>query len=194
VKVKGERVPVPAPPTSAPPLAQRRRPAEAASKPRTAPSVSGHPETLSVLLEDIGRRRIGVPSGGEAPLNWDELPTVRAPLGRLFGARSGDKGGNANIGVWARDDEAYDWLSWYLTESRLRALMPEETRGLDVQRFELPNLRALNFVIVGLLGRGVAASTRTDPQAKGLGEYLRAKHVDLPESLLAARASEGDRP
>ena len=68
-----------------------------------------------MLLEDIGRRRIGAePSEGEA-LHWDELPTVRAPLGRVFGARSGDKGGNANIGLWARDDEAYDWLSWYLT-------------------------------------------------------------------------------
>jgi hypothetical protein len=62
--------------------------------------------------------------------------------------------------------------------------MPVETEGLDVERHELPNLRALNFVVVGLLGRGVAASTRTDPQAKGLGEYLRAKHVDIPELLL----------
>ncbi len=143
-----------------------------------------------MLLEDIGRRRIGAePSEGEA-LHWDELPTVRAPLGRVFGARSGDKGGNANIGLWARDDEAYDWLSWYLTVARLRELMPVETDGLEVQRFELPNLRALNFVVVGLLGRGVAASTRTDPQAKGLGEYLRAKHVDLP-AILLDRASGG---
>ena len=118
--------------------------------------------------------------------NWDELPVVRAPIGRVVGARSGDKGGNANLGVWARDDEAYDWVSWYLTERRLRELMPAETEGLDVHRYELPNLRALNFVIVGLLGRGVAASTRTDPQAKGLGEYLRAKHVDIPTTLLRA--------
>ena len=111
-------------------------------------------------------------------------PTRRAPLGRVVGARSGDKGGNANIGVWARSDEAWGWLRGFLTEERLRELMPAETTGREVRRVELPNLRALNFVIVGLLGRGVAACTRTDPQAKGLGEYLRAKWVDVPELLL----------
>jgi hypothetical protein len=111
-------------------------------------------------------------------------PTVATPLGRAFGARSGDKGGNANVGVWARTDDAYVWLHRHLTVERLRELMPAETDGLDVMRYELPNLRALNFVIVGLLGRGVAASTRTDPQAKGLGEYLRAKVVELPTRLL----------
>jgi len=103
----------------------------------------------------------------------------------VFGARSGDKGGNANIGVWAVDDRSYIWLHRFLTVERLRALMPAETDGLKVVRYELPNLRALNFVIVGLLGRGVAASTRTDPQAKGLGEYLRAKVVDIPTRLLS---------
>ncbi|MGZ4727819.1 MAG: acyclic terpene utilization AtuA family protein, partial [Acidimicrobiales bacterium] len=111
-------------------------------------------------------------------------PTVAAPLGRVFGARSGDKGGNANLGVWATTDDAYVWLHRHLTVERLRELMPAETDGLDVARYDLPNLRAVNFVIVGLLGRGVAASTRTDPQAKGLGEYLRAKVVDLPTRLL----------
>ena len=80
--------------------------------------------------------------------------------------------------------QAYVWLHRHLTVERLRELMPAETDGLDVARYDLPNLRALNFVIVGLLGRGVAASTRTDPQAKGLGEYLRAKVVDLPTRLL----------
>jgi len=111
-------------------------------------------------------------------------PTRRVPLGAVFGARSGDKGGNANIGVWATSDEAYAWLAANLTVERVRELLPGETHGLEVQRYELPNLRAINLVIVGLLGRGVAASTRTDPQAKGLGEYLRAKLVDLPVSLL----------
>jgi hypothetical protein len=110
--------------------------------------------------------------------------SARLALGRLVGARSGDKGGNANIGVWARSDDAYIWLTRFLTVERLRELMPAETDGLDIRRYELPNLRALNFVIVGLLGRGVAASTRTDPQAKGLGEYLRAKVVDVPTRLL----------
>jgi hypothetical protein len=115
---------------------------------------------------------------------WDvDGPTRRLPLGAVCGARSGDKGGNANVGVWATDDRAYAWLADALTVERLRDLVPEAA-GLDVRRFELPNLRALNFVIVGILGEGVAASVRADPQAKGLGEYLRSRLVDIPESLL----------
>jgi hypothetical protein len=118
---------------------------------------------------------------------------VRAPLGRVCAARSGDKGGNANVGVWTRTDDGYDWMQWFLTVERLRGLMPTETDGLEVTRVELPNLRALNFVIKGLLGRGVAASTRTDPQAKGLGEYLRAKVADVPITLLAGSLEATDR-
>jgi hypothetical protein len=110
-------------------------------------------------------------------------PTVRAPLGRAFGARSGDKGGNANVGVWARDPQGYAFLVSFLTEERLRELLPE-ARGLPVRRHELPNLLALNFVVVGLLGEGVSSSTRIDPQAKGLGEWLRARVVDLPAALV----------
>lgn len=109
--------------------------------------------------------------------------TQHLPLGSAFGARSGDKGGNANLGVWARSDAGYAWLAEFLTVGRLKELLAE-TRELEVQRYELPNLRALNFVIIGLLGEGVAASTRADPQAKSLGEYLRAKLVDLPVALL----------
>ena len=189
VVVDGERVPVAAAPASPPPLEPRRRSSRPTkTEPKTAPSVSGHPETLSVLLEDIGKRRMNVTDGSDVALNWDDLPTARVALGRVVGARSGDKGGNANIGVWVRDDDAYDWLSWYLTERCVRLLLPVETDGLDVHRYELPNLRALNFVIVGLLGRGVAASTRTDPQAKGLGEYLRAKHAEVPTILLRSES------
>ena len=111
-------------------------------------------------------------------------PTRSAPLGTLFGARSGDKGGNANVGVWARDDQGYAWLASFLTVQQLAQLIPEAA-GLEVRRYDLPNLRALNFVIVGLLGEGVASSTRFDPQAKSLSEYLRSRIVELPESLLA---------
>jgi acyclic terpene utilization AtuA family protein len=110
-------------------------------------------------------------------------PAVRVPLGRIAGARSGDKGRNANVGLWARDPAAYAWLRAELTVERIRALLPEAA-GLEIRRYELPNLAALNFVIVGLLGRGVAASARPDPQAKGLGEYLRSRLVDVPASLL----------
>jgi hypothetical protein len=109
--------------------------------------------------------------------------TVRAPLGRVAGARSGDKGGNANLGVWARTDAAHEWLTGFLSTARLKELLPE-TAPLPVDRYELPNLRALNFVVTGLLGEGVAASTRLDPQAKSLGEWLRARIVDIPVELL----------
>jgi hypothetical protein len=109
-------------------------------------------------------------------------PMRRAPLGALFGARSGDKGGNANLGVWARNEQAYVWLERFLTLEQLKTLLPEAARH-EVRRYELPNLRALNFVIVGLLGEGVASSIRPDAQAKSLGEWLRAREVDLPEIL-----------
>ncbi|MGA4958498.1 acyclic terpene utilization AtuA family protein [Streptomyces lavendulocolor] len=110
-------------------------------------------------------------------------PARRAPLGLVAGARSGDKGGDANIGVWAPTDEAWRWLAHALTADRLRALLPE-TDGLPVHRHVLPNLRALNFTVTGLLGEGVAAQARFDPQAKALGEWLRARHLDIPEALL----------
>jgi acyclic terpene utilization AtuA family protein len=109
--------------------------------------------------------------------------TRNVPLGTICGARSGDKGGNGNVGVWVRTPEAYRWLAEYLTVARLREIM-SEARTLEVDRFEFPNLLALNFVVKGLLGDGVAASLRSDPQAKSLGEYLRAKVVPIPTALL----------
>jgi Acyclic terpene utilisation family protein AtuA len=111
------------------------------------------------------------------------IATSRVPLGQLVGARSGDKGGNANIGVWAKTAEAFVWLQSALTIEELQRLLPEAA-SLAVRRVELPNVWSLNFVIVGLLEEGVAASTRMDAQAKGLGEYLRSKYVDIPEHLL----------
>ena len=119
----------------------------------------------------------------QTPASPRSGPLVRSPLGRVFGTRSGDKGGNANIGVWARSESAYGWLSDFLTVERVQALLPE-TAPLAVRRYELPNILALNFVIEGLLGEGVAASTRQDAQAKSLGEWLRARIVDVPGDLL----------
>ncbi|MEU3030090.1 acyclic terpene utilization AtuA family protein [Streptomyces incarnatus] len=110
-------------------------------------------------------------------------PTRRAPLGLVAGARSGDKGGNANVGVWARTDEAWRWLAHELTVDRFRELLPE-SRDLPVTRHLLPGLRALNFVVTGILGAGVASRHRFDPQAKALGEWLRSRHLDIPEALL----------
>jgi hypothetical protein len=126
-----------------------------------------------------------VPAIPSPPLPaWtDDGPTRRLPLGAVCGARSGDKGGNANIGLWARDDRTYAWLGATLTADALRTLVPDAT-DLVVTRYELPNLRALNFVVEGILGEGVASSVRADPQAKGLGELVRSKLVDIPVSLL----------
>jgi hypothetical protein len=110
-------------------------------------------------------------------------PTRDVPLGTICGARSGDKGGNGNVGIWVKTPDAYRWLAGYLTAARLRELLPE-ARTLEVDRFEFPNLLALNFVVKGLLGDGVAASLRSDPQAKSLGEYLRAKVAPIPVAFL----------
>jgi hypothetical protein len=118
---------------------------------------------------------------GEVP--YDAGPTVDGPLGRLVHARSGDKGGNANVGLWVADPAAWPWLSATMTIDRLQELLPE-TRGLTIDRYVLPNLRAVNFVVRGLLDGGATEARRFDTQAKALGEWLRARHVPLPERLL----------
>jgi hypothetical protein len=115
-----------------------------------------------------------IPSGDRRPM----------PLGTVIGARSGDKGGNANVGLWARSPAGFAWLAAELGVDQFRQLLPEAA-DLEVDRYELPNLLALNFVVHGLLGEGVASSTRPDPQAKSLGEYLRSRWVDVPVALLA---------
>jgi hypothetical protein len=139
------------------------------------------------------------------------MSTVRLPLGTFVGARSGDKGGDANVGAWVVDpvegaavalahgreaaldvpaeaaalaDARYAWLLTVLTEDGVRTLLPEAC-DLAIEVHPLPNLRAVNVVIHGLLGRGVAETSRVDPQAKGLGEHLRARLVDIPPALLA---------
>ena len=109
--------------------------------------------------------------------------TVSMPLGRVFGTRSGDKGGNANLGVWAKSEKAFVFLGEFLTVKKLKALLLD-LGEFEIERYELPNLLALNFFIKGILGEGVASSFRRDPQAKTLGEYLRAKVVELPDSIL----------
>jgi hypothetical protein len=110
-------------------------------------------------------------------------PLTTVQLGTIAGARSGDKGGNANVGFWVRSRGEYRWLDEYLTVERIRILMPEAS-GLEIDRYELPNLLAVNFVLHGLLGEGVSSSTRTDPQAKSLGEFLRACWVEVPKDLV----------
>jgi hypothetical protein len=141
-------------------------------------------------------QRVPIPAPGTTARSWvreSASPaadpagggeTRRMPLGTVAGARSGDKGADANLGVWARDADGFRWLRGFLTVERLRELLPEAAT-LPVERYDLPNLRAVNFVLRGLLGAGgVAASTRFDPQAKALGEWLRCRLVDIPVRLL----------
>ena len=118
-----------------------------------------------------------------AQTTWsDEL--VVTSLGEIVHARSGDKGGDANVGVWVRDAQAWEWLRSTLTVDELRHLLPE-TRALPIERYELPNLGAVNFVIRGLLGTGATSSLRLDAQAKALGEWLRSRSIKVPKSLVA---------
>jgi hypothetical protein len=155
-----------------------------------------------VVLEDGTRIPIPPTPAAKDAVRIDVPPPVlpkvpagktrNAPLGAQFGARSGDKGGNANVGIWARDNAAYAWLESFLTVDEFRRLVPEAT-DLEIRRYELPNLKALNFVVVGLLGEGVASSVRFDPQAKSLGEYLRSRVVEIPQSLLSASTPDATR-
>jgi hypothetical protein len=130
----------------------------------------------------VGRAAVGRAAVGASAA--DSGPTVQVPLGRLCGARSGDKGGNANVGLWAISAPAYEWLRRFLTTERLRELLIE-TAALEIDRYELPNLLALNFVVHGILAPGVSGTARPDPQAKGLGEYLRSRVVTTPSALIS---------
>ncbi|MFJ2192980.1 acyclic terpene utilization AtuA family protein [Kitasatospora sp. NPDC087861] len=158
----GRRIAVPPAPVTA-------RPAQTEEPAAGEPDLPGDPPA--------GPLRRG--GSGEPPAG----PLRRAPLGLVAGARSGDKGGDANLGVWARSEAGWRWLAHTLTVDKLRELLPE-TAELPITRHLLPNLRAVNFTLTGLLGEGVAAQHRFDPQAKALGEWLRSRHLDIPETLL----------
>lgn len=138
------------------------------------PAWPGGAEPMPITSSPVMTRPVNPPPAEEL---------VQRPFGLLFGTRSGDKGGNANLGVWAKNEPAYTFLVQFLTEEKLKQLLPDVAQ-FPIVRYELPNLLALNFVIQGILGDGVAASTRPDAQAKTLGEYLRAKLIWLPKNLL----------
>ena len=104
-------------------------------------------------------------------------------FGRIYGTRSGDKGGCANLGVWAKTEDAYSFLFDFLTVKKLKELLPD-LESFEIDRYELPNIFSLNFYVHGILQEGVSSSTRMDGQAKSLGEYLRAKKINFPVQLL----------
>ena len=112
-----------------------------------------------------------------------ENPDTEIFFGDIFGTRSGDKGGCANLGVWSKNPEAYGFLFDYLTVDKLKELLPD-LKSFEIDRFELPNILSLNFYIHGILQDGVSSSTRMDGQAKSLGEYLRAKKINVPKIIL----------
>ncbi len=155
----------------------------------------------TVVHADGRRERIADPAvvveppddtDGQRPEEFSapsDTMTRQVPLGTFVHARSGDKGGDANLGLWVSHDDEQKyadrvrWLSKLITPDRVRQLVPEAAE-LDVEVYLLPNLGAVNVLIHGLLGEGVAASTRFDPQAKGLGEWVRSRMVAIEESLL----------
>lgn len=137
----------------------------------------------SVMVDSVAPVGDPIEVDVPGPVDTPAGPTRDLPLGTVVGTRSGDKGGDANLGVYARSDEAWAWIDSFLTAEKVRELLPE-AGDMVVERFRLPKIRSLNFLIRGLLEEGVAASTRQDGQAKALGEWLRARVVPIPTSLL----------
>ncbi len=109
--------------------------------------------------------------------------TISVPLWVLVGGRSGDKGGDANIGLWADSEPVAEWLCQCFDIAQFKEALPEAA-PFDVSRYPLTNLRAVNFVVHGILGWGVASNLRLDTQAKGLAELLRSRTVVVPSRLL----------
>ncbi|KAL4863093.1 hypothetical protein BDV12DRAFT_189920 [Aspergillus spectabilis] len=110
-------------------------------------------------------------------------PTTPGPLGFIAHARSGDKGPDANCGFWVRHSDEYTWLRSLLSVEKIRELLGEEYTSnpdLEVERFELPNLRGVHFLFRNLLDRGVGVTTTVDFLGKNVAEFLRARWVDLP--------------
>ena len=104
-------------------------------------------------------------------------------FGEIFGTRSGDKGGCANLGVWAKNSQTFSFLYNFLTIDRLKDLLPD-LREFKIERYELSNIKSLNFYIYDILQDGVSSNDRKDGQAKSLGEYLRAKKIKVPQSII----------
>ncbi len=144
------------------------------------PPVAGQTEALADT--QVGESPSVAPPATEATPKVSG-PNILASLGRICGARSGDKGGHANVAVWATRDDHWRWLVAHLTPDTVRRLL-DVPGEIVVDRHEFPLIRGLNFVLRGYLGDGVAASMLDDPQAKGLGEHLRAAYLSVPGDLL----------
>ena len=132
----------------------------------------------------------------EQPINLEKInideyvskDIEKINFGRIFGTRSGDKGGCANLGVWAKDASSYSYLYHFLTVEQLKKLLPDLER-FEIERYELPNIFALNFYVKGILENGVSSNNRKDGQAKSLGEYLGTKLIDCPKEFIEKYAN-----
>lgn len=153
------------------------------------------------VLADGTALEIGPPERTQAPAQPvhpepdaapESVPTVSVPLGLVAHARSGDKGGNSNVGIWAADAAAWPWLRRFLSTDEVRRLFPD-AKGLDIDRHEFPELRAVHFVFRGLLGTGGSSNDRIDQVGKAVGEYLRSRVVPVPESVLTTTDTEARR-
>ena len=132
----------------------------------------------------------------EQPINLEKInideyvskDIEKINFGRIFGTRSGDKGGSANLGVWAKDASSYSYLYHFLTVEQLKKLLPD-LDCFEIERYELPNIFALNFYVKGILENGVSSNNRKDGQAKSLGEYLGTKLIDCPKEFVEKYAN-----
>ncbi|KAK1248916.1 hypothetical protein MKX08_007136 [Trichoderma sp. CBMAI-0020] len=161
-------------------------------------SQDGIKETVTILGETSTEEALGfpiLPPSKTEPLapreNYETVdpvalesfgPTVNRPLGDLVLARSGDKGGNVNIGLFVESAEQWEWFRSFMTKDRLRSLMRKDWKDwYFLERVEFPNIYAVHFVVYGSLGRGVTSTSLLDNLGKGFAEFIRAVHVDIPQ-------------
>ncbi|THZ02004.1 DUF1446-domain-containing protein [Aureobasidium pullulans] len=111
-------------------------------------------------------------------------PTERRPLGTVVHARSGDKANNSNAGFFVRHADEYPLLQSLLTVDKLKELLQDDYAGHSIERCEFPSILAVHFRIMDFLDGGIASSSRIDGLGKGVGEYLRSKHVEIPIKFL----------
>ncbi|KAH6704241.1 hypothetical protein BKA61DRAFT_680494 [Leptodontidium sp. MPI-SDFR-AT-0119] len=111
-------------------------------------------------------------------------PTTLAPLGYIAHARSGDKGSDANVGFFCRNTDEWDWLRSIMTIDKVKELLADDYTGKPIQRFELPNIQAVHFLLKDHLDRGVASSSTYDVLGKNVAEYLRCKPIQIPNKFL----------
>ena len=112
-------------------------------------------------------------------------PTVHVPADIVVLGRSGDKGGNVNLGLFVHEADEYEWLRTYFTRGRLQTLIGNDWRKeYFIERIELPQIYAVHFVVYGILGRGVSSSVILDSLGKGFADYIRSKYIDIPEKFV----------